>query len=42
MGVVKAQAKPRFTVKLLETRQSSWTKGRNSFQRRPVVAPENV
>src|SRR5208283_3005054 len=41
-GVAKAQANPRFTVKLLVTRQLSCTKGRNSFQRRPVVAPRNV
>src|ERR1700675_3745122 len=41
-GVAKAHANPRFKVKLLVTRQLSCTKGRNSFQRRPVVAPRNV
>src|SRR5215469_9811928 len=42
MGVTKAQATPRFKVKLGVTRHVSSTKGRNSFQRRPVVAPKNV
>ena len=42
MGVTNAQASPRLTVRLLVTRQSSCTYGRNSFQRRPVVAPLKV
>ena len=37
IGSDKAQARPRFSVKLLVTRQSSWTYGRKSFHRRPVV-----
>src|ERR1700730_1041715 len=41
-GVTSAQASPRFRVRLFVTRQSSWTKGRNIFQRRPVVAPLKV
>src|SRR5271169_4393344 len=41
-GVTKAQATPRFKVKLFVTRQLSCTNGRNNFQRRPTVAPWNV
>ena len=41
-GLTKDHAKPRFTVRSEETRQSSWTYGRYIFQRRPVVAPLKV
>jgi len=39
MGVVKSQARPRLRVSDGVTRQSSSTKGRMMFQRRPVTAP---
>ena len=41
IGVTRAQAKPRFNVKFLLTRQLSSTNGRYSFQRRPVFPPSN-
>ena len=42
VGVARAQATPRLTVRLLVTRQSSCTNGRNIFQRRPLVPPRKV
>src|SRR5450755_2464059 len=41
MGVTKAHASPRLTVRSLVTRQSSCTNGRYIFQRRPVMVPLN-
>ena len=41
-GSYKRPSQSQVQSQVAVTRQSSWTKGRNSFQRRPVVAPKNV